>query len=36
MAKRKSGMVIKGVSEHKGKGHKGRGRKRGGKKAAKK
>ena len=37
MAKRKSGMVIKGVSEHVGKKtHKGRGSKRGSKKAAKK
>ena len=36
MAKRKSGMVIKGVSEHKGKGRKTRVRKSGTKKAAKK
>ena len=37
MAKRKSGMVIKGVSEHVGKKtRKGRGRKSGTKKAAKK
>ncbi len=37
MPKHKSGMVIKGVSEHKGKKtRKTRGRKRGGKKAAKK
>ena len=37
MAKRKRGMVIKGVSEHVGKKtRKGRGRKRGSKKANKK